>query len=141
MRQISKLRFDALAAYTRSPLATTLSRELAWFEWPESRLIAALLVDTDNEYSAVILAPDLNERFRWIGMTSFHSVPEQVLLELAGLAEGLARDHEEVRQQGDERPKTIDLLCLSTPPSAFIRTFCDCPPMQAMRQRAGSLNR
>ncbi|WP_328990339.1 hypothetical protein OG394_29315 [Kribbella sp. NBC_01245] len=110
MRQISRLRFDALAAYTRSPLVATLSHELGWFEWPDSRLIAALLVDTDDEYSAVILAPDLNERFRWIAMTHFHSVPEQVLPELAALAEGLAKDLDEVRQQGDEQAVAMDLF-------------------------------
>ena len=83
VRQISRLRFDALAAYACPPLAAMVSVEIAWFEWPASRLIAALLVVSDDGYSAVVLAPDLRERFRWVAMTGFHSSPEDVLPELA----------------------------------------------------------
>lgn len=67
VNEISKLRFDALASYARNPAIVFLARELRWFEFDHERLLAALVLDTDGEYSAVFMARDLKERYRWVG--------------------------------------------------------------------------
>jgi hypothetical protein len=62
MNDISKARFDALASYCRDPLAAVLATELRWLEFAKERVLATLLLDTDGEFSVIILARDLKER-------------------------------------------------------------------------------
>src|SRR6266540_271554 len=59
MNDISKVRFDALASYARHPLASFLSVELRWLEFADERVLATLILDTDGEFSGVILAQDM----------------------------------------------------------------------------------
>ena len=75
MNDISRKRFDALAAYARHPLASIVATELRWLEFAGERVLAALLQDADADFSAVILARDLNERYRWVDMTGYFASP------------------------------------------------------------------
>lgn len=65
MKVIAKVRFDALASYARDPRMPLFGAELAWFASDDERMLATLIVDTDGEFSAVLLARDLKERYRW----------------------------------------------------------------------------
>ena len=76
MNAISKVRFDALASYCPHPMVALVAKELRWFEFAEERVRATLLWDTDNQFSAVILARDLRERYRWIPRACPSDCPE-----------------------------------------------------------------
>lgn len=110
MRAISRARWNALAVYCRKPLAMALMRELAWFEAADEGVLATLIVDTDGEFSGIILARDLLERFRWVGATNYFDTPEQALVDLHREILSLLPNLEEQRRQGDESGKVIDFF-------------------------------
>lgn len=115
MQQISKLRFDALASYARHAAAAALATEIAWFEWAESGLVATLQVDTDGEFSAVFMAPDLRERYRSVGMSAFHTEPINAVVQLAEMGGALADRIGEIREQGDESGEVVDFFASAVP--------------------------
>jgi hypothetical protein len=110
MNDISKVRFDALASYARDPVAPMVSTELRWLEFGDERVVAALLLDTDGEFSAVILARDLKERFRWVDMTAFFSSPDEALRALEQRVEELLPALDQEREQGDESGPPVDFF-------------------------------
>ena len=111
MKVISKRRFDVLAAYARGVNATLLSRELGWFEDPESGLIATIFMDTDGEYSAAMLAPDQTSRYRSIGHTGFYSTMREAVRGLVQLRARLLPNLDQARIQGDESSrKPVDFF-------------------------------
>jgi hypothetical protein len=110
MRAISRARWEALAAYCRRPLASVLMQELAWFEAENERVLATLVIDTDNEFSGIILARDSMERFRWVGATGYFDAPEHALVDLHYKILELLPNLEEHRIQGDETGRSIDFF-------------------------------
>lgn len=110
MNEISKARFNALVSHVRDPLVSLLATELRWFEFADERLLAALVQDTDGEFSAVILARDLKERFRWVDMTAFFSRPEEALDDLVARASRLLPGLGLTRIQGDEQGRPVDFF-------------------------------
>ncbi len=111
---ISKLRFDVLASYARSPLMATIGTEVAWFEAQGTPVIAVLIFDGDGEYSAIVLAPDLAHRYRGIRCTSFHESAQGAVAELADTIAGLLPVLEDERVQGDEE-RPIDFFAPLVP--------------------------
>ncbi|MEJ1193165.1 hypothetical protein [Pseudarthrobacter sp. CCNWLW207] len=85
-------------------------QELAWFEVADGKTIATIIVDTDDEYGAMILARDLDERFRWIGATNFVKTPEGALAALHQRLVEIGPDLDRLRVQGDETGKPIDFF-------------------------------
>ncbi|WP_240458333.1 hypothetical protein, partial [Pseudomonas aeruginosa] len=62
MHEISLLRFNALAAYCRTPEIVLISEELRWYEAADGQILATLIRDyTDSDYSGMILARDERE--------------------------------------------------------------------------------
>jgi hypothetical protein len=110
MRSISQARFEALAAYCRQPLARALAQEIAWFEAESESVIATLILDTDGEFSGIIFARDLLERFRWVGATGYFNTPEQAVVDLRRIIIDLLPDLEEQRVQGDEAGRAVDFF-------------------------------
>jgi hypothetical protein len=110
MRAISKQRFDALSAYCRDPRADLLMHQLAWYEDADESVLGVLVVDTDGEFSGIVLARDLLERFRGAGSTGFFATPDGAVGALhAALAE-VAADLESRRRQGDETGTAVDFF-------------------------------
>src|SRR5687767_11584816 len=67
MERISKLRFDALAGYIRSPYSVFFAEELDWFQAGNEKLLGVVSIDTsDHDYVATVLARDKRGRFRWV---------------------------------------------------------------------------
>ncbi|WP_169949242.1 hypothetical protein [Microbispora sp. H11081] len=110
MRAISRARWDALAAYCRKPLARAFSQELAWFEAGDERILATLIIDTDDEFSGIILARDGLERFRSVGVTGYFDTPEQALADLNRRIMELLPNLDEQRIQGDESGRVVDFF-------------------------------
>jgi hypothetical protein len=110
VRDISQVRFDALASYARHPAVSLVATELRWLATPDEKILATLLLDTDDQFSAVILARDLKERYRWISMTSYFDAPEPALIDLERMVLTLVRDLDTRREQGDEVGKPVDFF-------------------------------
>src|SRR5579885_1598219 len=69
MRRISKLRFDSLAGYSRSPTMPLVAEELDWFEEAGEKVLGVLVRDLpDNDYACYVLGRDAKLRFAavWI---------------------------------------------------------------------------
>jgi hypothetical protein len=110
MKLISKVRFDALASYCRDPLAFTLAIELAWLATADEQVLATLMLDTDGEFSAVVLARDLKERYRWVAATGFFPTPIEALADLKLKVNALLPRLDEERSQGDEVGPPVDFF-------------------------------
>lgn len=111
IREISRERFEALVAYTRSPAAAYVSRELEWFSDNDERVLGVLLLDTiDNDFAYVVLGRDEHRRFR--------AIEEGASLESIEIArEKLHREIEKqsatgnaIFPQGDGEKEPIDLF-------------------------------
>lgn len=110
MKLIAKVRFDALASYARHPSAPLFGRELAWLASDDERVVATLIVDTDGEFSAHVLARDLKERYRWVDGTAFYPTPIEALAHLQQTVDELLPRLEEERSQGDEVGGPVDFF-------------------------------
>lgn len=110
MRLISKVRFDAIASYTREPGAPLWAMELAWLATEDERVLATLILDTDGQFSAQVLAPDLKERYRWVSATAFYATPIEALAHLQLLVNDLLVRLASERSQGDEVGKPVDFF-------------------------------
>lgn len=110
MIEISKVRFDALASYARRPEVALVARELRWLATPDERILATLLLDTDDQFSAVILARDLREQYRWISMTRYFDSLGAALADLELKVQALVPNLDEERVQGDEVGKPVDFF-------------------------------
>lgn len=111
MREISKLRFDALAGYTRSPHMMLITQEAAWFEVGDERLLGVIVWDRfDHDYGWVILGRDQRGRFRAI-------MQDASLPSFGAACAALDRSMEihlpqpdEAYHQGDEIGRPIDFF-------------------------------
>ncbi|UKD58604.1 hypothetical protein L3Q65_18375 [Amycolatopsis sp. FU40] len=87
-----------------------MCHEIGWFEAGDERLLATLVVDTDDEFSGIILAQDLRERYRYIGQTKYFSRPEEAVAALDLTMQELLPRLESERAQGDEVGPPIDFF-------------------------------
>lgn len=84
--------------------------ELRWFESEEGLLVSTLIRDTDDEFSAIILARDMRERFRCVSMTKFFASPNEALQAMKRLAAETLPKLEEERRQGDDEGPPVDFF-------------------------------
>ena len=111
MQEISRVRFEALAAYCRQPGALIAAQEVRWLQAHDEAVLVVVIRDvTDGDYSAMLLAKDLKERYRSVQMTAFFETIEEVLAEAPGLVERIYGDLEKERAQGDEKGKPMDFF-------------------------------
>lgn len=110
MNEISKLRFDALASYARSPWIVFLARELRWFEFADERLLAAVVIDTDNQYSGVFMGKDPQERYRWVGQTDYVGSLDEATEVLPAKAEVLLAENDTHFEQDDDETPPVDFF-------------------------------
>ena len=111
MRDIKQVRFEALAAYCRQPGALHAAEEVRWLEaYDEDVLVVVIRDVTDGDYSAMLLARDLKERYRWVEMTKFFDTVEEALAEAPALVEKIHADFGRQRAQGDEKGKPVDFF-------------------------------
>ena len=64
MNPLSKLRFDALAGYSRSPTMPLVAEELGWFEEAEEKVLGLLVRDLpDDDHACYVLGRDAEGPF------------------------------------------------------------------------------
>jgi len=111
MQEISRVRFEALAAYCRQPGALIAAEEVRWLQAHDEAVLVVVIRDiTDGDYSAMLLAHDLKERYRWVEMTTFFDTVEEALSVAPELVEKIYVDFEKQRTQGDEKGKPVDFF-------------------------------
>ncbi len=140
MRSISRSRFNALAAYARSPMAMFLMQELAWFEDADGKIVATIVVDTDDEYAAMILARDLNERFRWIDATDLFDTPERALAALHQRLIKIGPELDRLRVQGDETGGPVDFFSPLTSQEKLSPNFLKVASMEGFSAARGMIS-
>lgn len=111
MREINRVRFDALAGYCRDPMARLTAEEVAWFEEGGERVLGALIRDVaDGDFSGVVLGRDEKDRFRWIGGTGFSQTQSEAKRDLSKEMERQARAPAQSYWQGDGGGKPVDFF-------------------------------
>jgi|GEM_PF-189240 len=103
MRKISRKQFDAYC-YVRQPLVVAYSREVAWFEAGDKKLLAVVVYDrTDSDFGYVILGRDKRNLFRCIAISkSFYPNPMEAIKALDKEITTLENDGKKNYPQGDE---------------------------------------
>lgn len=111
MLEISRIRFEALAAYCRQPEALLTATEVRWFEAHNEAILVVVIQDsTDADYSAMLLAKDLKERYRWVHMTPFVETVEEAIALAPDLVREVYENLEKERAQGDDKGKPMDFF-------------------------------
>lgn len=120
VREILKLRFDALAGYARDPRAVLSGEEVAYFEDEGGTILGMLIRDrSDNDFSGMAFGRDKKLRFRWTSMTDFFQEPEQARDALAELVADLLEKPDEFHHQGDEVGAPVDFFTPLHAPEAL----------------------
>ena len=122
LHEISKQRFDILAAYARGPLAPAMGQELAWFEARNGDMLGSLWIDTDGEFVGVALAPDLRDRYRAVYVTRFCDTWQAAVAELETQIATADVDNGG-HAQGDEVGRPIDFFTPVAPEAQLSSGF------------------
>lgn len=124
MKQISRLRFNALAGYIRSPQTLILSEELDWYSEANERVLGVLIKDgTDEDYSCIVLARDRVGRYRAVYNLPFSDSIDEVRQAIAPAMQKWAAKDATEYEQGDERGKPVDFFTPVVPPERLHPTF------------------
>lgn len=111
MKEIKKVRFEALAAYCRQPGALIQGSEVRWLQAHDEAILVVVIRDIeDDDFAAMLLARDLKDRYRWVEMTKFFPTIDEALAAAPARIEKVYSDFDEERAQGDEKGKPVDFF-------------------------------
>jgi hypothetical protein len=124
MKPINQQRFDAMASYCRRPETFLTSEEVAWFSAFDDALLVVIIKDLiDSDYSAMALAKDLKERYRFASMTPFFDAREEAEAAAPALTAEVHANLEKERVQGDERGALVDFFTPVVRPERLNKDF------------------
>ena len=111
MREITQRQFDAYC-YVRQPLVRVMTREVAWYEAANRKILAVLIFDiTDSDFGFVILGRDERKLFRCIEVSSdFYSTSEKAKDHLQRSLKAYAGDGKLCYSQGDEQTPPYEIF-------------------------------
>ncbi|RKY81899.1 glycosaminoglycan attachment protein [candidate division KSB1 bacterium] len=113
MAEIKKLnpkRFDAYVSLSKSPAASYVSKELAWYSNLDESILGVVLLDIiDTDYVSVVLARDMNRVFRAIDVQANFGTFEQAKEWLFRAIRWHSASGKKIFPQGDEK-KSLDLF-------------------------------
>ncbi len=116
MNSIPRIRYDALAGYSRSPQTVLSSEELGWFEESDERVLGVVIrALEDNDFSSVVLARDRLGRFRAVWVDDFKPTPDEARERLGDLLRLWAAKPDEEYWQGDETGASLNLTIPASP--------------------------
>ena len=111
MEDIKRVRFEALGRYCRQPLALYAADEVRWLHAHDEAVLVVVIRDrADGDFSAMLLARDLRERYRFVEMTAFFATVDEAVAIAPDLIERVYADLERLRVQGDEKGKPVDFF-------------------------------
>lgn len=103
MKEISRVRFNAIAGYARQPMSQVYGEEISYYESKDGSLVGMIIRDrTDDDFSGVIFGQDRKLRFRWTSMTDFFSSIDEARTALNENIHSLEGAPEKEHYQGDE---------------------------------------
>lgn len=101
MRKIKKVRFDALAGYTRNSAIVGIGKEVEWYE--KENVLGVLFLDyIDKKYNVIILGQDDLLKFRCIGVFPNFFLKCSAKREMKKKLNYLAKQNQNVCSQGVE---------------------------------------
>lgn len=72
IQEIKESRFNALAAYARSPNVKLISKEVSWYQTDDLLIVASIILDyTDDDFAGNIMVRDEAERYRNVTLSGF----------------------------------------------------------------------
>ncbi len=110
VKKLDPKRFEAYVSLSRGPVASYISKEIAWYSNLDESILGVVLLDTiDTNYVSVVLARDVNRAFRAIDVRVNFETFEQAKLWLFGAIKSHSASGKKVFPQGDEK-RSIDLF-------------------------------
>lgn len=91
-------------------MAAMISHEIRWLQASDELLLITVVLDADGEFSGILLARDLKERYRWVGMTDYFGSPQEAVDAAQEKVRMLLPELEEERVQGDELGPAVDFF-------------------------------
>lgn len=111
MKDISRIKFNALAGYARRPKAVLIGDELAYYEAGDGKILGLIVRDrSDGDFAGMAFGRDAKLRFRWTSMTDFLGSPGPARDALAELMTKLLKEPDEFHYQGDEEGEPVDFF-------------------------------
>ncbi len=111
MKQIKKVRFDALAGYIREPLSQEIGQEVGWYE--KENVLGVIFFDyPDKKYNVVVLGQDECLRFRCVDISTNFSQKYLAEREIEKKLDYWARQPRDDFFQGDKGEKGLDFFHL-----------------------------
>jgi|SRR5271154_1723812 len=111
MREISRLRFDSLAGYSRSPMMPLFAEEFGWFEEANEKVLGVIVRDIpDDDFACYVLGRDAKGRYRAVWLECSIATVDLTLALLATKLAEHARMRPEDFHQGDEVGEPLDFF-------------------------------
>lgn len=108
---LAKMRFDALAGYSRHPNLVQYSKEIEWHKTLDERVIGTVTHDQiDDDFSYVVLGRDKNFRYRAIDVNVSLKNSESARKELFEKIRHHHTRNDEAFFQGDEAGVPVDFF-------------------------------
>lgn len=109
--EMSRRRFEALAAYTRLPSILLFIKELAWFSTADERLIGVITEDRqDQDFGWVLLGRDERLRYRAIDQNASLATVESSREQMFAAMARHVMLPDEAYHQGDTQKEPIDFF-------------------------------
>lgn len=111
VRPMSRERFNAFVSWTRSPIATGVSKELEWFADENEHVLGLAALDrTDRDFAYVVLGRDEKGRFRCIDVNASYQSLNEARRHLFISMKQQAQAGSTVFPQGDTDKAGVDLF-------------------------------
>ena len=111
LREITNKQFDAYC-YVRQPIVRMYTKEIAWFEAANRKLLAFIVFDrTDSDFGHIILGRDARKLFRCISVSKkFFSTPDEAYKDLKKSIIPFINDGQDIYPQGDESEPPYEIF-------------------------------
>lgn len=124
MKEISRIRFNALAGYARDPRTILTAEELGYFEHDNERVLGILVRDrTDDDFAGMVLARDELKQYRWTRMTEWETTPRRARALLRPALEQAAMAPDEEHYQGHPNARPVDFFTPVVSPDRLNKDF------------------
>lgn len=111
MKEISRIRFNALAGYARHPRTVLTAKELGYFEHDSERVLGIAVRDrADNDFADMVLARDELKQYRWTSMTEWGPTARHARALLRPALEQAAMAPDEEHYQGHAKAEPADFF-------------------------------
>ncbi|MDD5544081.1 MAG: hypothetical protein PHX83_12990 [Acidobacteriia bacterium] len=122
--RISRLRFNALAGYSRKPSTELFAGEISWYEHKRAPVLGALIiVFTDEDFGGIIMGRDEGRRMRCVDVVGWYDSPEQAEIGLIARLENWAKRPLADMEQGGRQYPFVDMFTPIVQPAKMSTAF------------------